>query len=134
MTTPTTWDDALDQTLADMRAIMLDRQAKYGPSNIAQQGLYGVITRASADKIARIKTALNGSVVAGEIVLDPIANGTEAADTFEDGLIDAANYLGPISLMLHRGWWNLPRKVNPLNPLTPFLAALATADLTSKTD
>ncbi len=106
---PTTWEAALDCCLADMRRIMVERQDKYGPSNIIQQGLYGVVTRASADKIARVKGALNGRLVRGEVVLDPIADGSEAADTFEDGLIDAANYLGPIALMLHRGWWTLPR-------------------------
>lgn len=107
---PSDWEEALDLVLSDMRKIMVDRQSKYGSSNIANQGLYGVITRASADKVARIKGALNGRVVAGEIVLDPIQDGSEAADTFEDGLLDAANYLGPIAIMLHRGWWGLPRR------------------------
>ena len=111
MPEPTTWDDALDACLAEMRAIMIERQSKYGPGNITAQGLFGVLTRASADKVARIKRALNGSIIAGEIVLDPILDGSDAADTFEDGLLDAANYLGPIALMLHRGWWTLPRKV-----------------------
>jgi hypothetical protein len=110
MNEPKTWDEAMEAVLEMQRSIMVERQAKYGPSNIANQGLYGVITRASADKIARIKGALNGRVVAGEIVLDPILDGTEAADTFEDGLLDAANYLGPIAIMLHRGWWGLPRR------------------------
>lgn len=109
MSEPKTWDDALDAVLAEMRTIMVERQAKYGPENIRQQGLYGVLTRAAADKVARIFRAINGKVVNGVVVLDPIDDGTEAADTFEDGLLDAANYFGPIALMVKRGWWDLPR-------------------------
>jgi len=108
-TEPKTWDEALDMIFAEMRSIMIERQAKYGPENIREQGLYGVITRASADKVARIQRAMNGKVVNGKVELDPIGPGTEAADTFEDGLLDAANYFGPIALMVHRGWWDLPR-------------------------
>lgn len=108
--TPATWDEALDTVLAEMRALMVARQAKYGPQNVRDQGLYGVITRAVADKVARILRALNGRVVNGRVELDPITD-AETQDTFEDGLFDAANYLGPIALMVHRGWWDLPRAV-----------------------
>ena len=107
---PQTWEEGLDKVLAEMRAIMVERQNKYGPENIKQQGLLGVLTRAQDDKIERIKGALNGSVVRGRVVLDPITDGEQADDTFEDGCLDAANYIGPIMLMLKRGWWNLPRK------------------------
>jgi hypothetical protein len=106
---PETWDAALDFVLLEMREIMLERQKKYGPENIRQQGLYGVVVRAASDKVQRIKRALNGRVVEGEIVLDPIDDGSDVADTFDDGLLDAANYLGPIALMVRRGWWDLPR-------------------------
>lgn len=109
VSSPETWEAALDQVLAEMRTIMIERQNKYGPQNIRDQGLYGVITRAVADKVARITTALNGRLVKGRVVLDPIVD-SEAQDTFEDGLFDAANYLGPIALMVYRGWWDLPRE------------------------
>lgn len=109
MRSPETWDEALDTVLAEMRQIMVDRQAKYGPENIRQQGLFGVIVRGAADKVARIQRALNGKVVEGQIILDPISDGTDLNDTFEDGLLDAANYFGPIALMVKRGWWDLPR-------------------------
>lgn len=109
---PTTWDEALDNVLTEMRSVMIERQAKYGPENIKQQGLLGVLTRAQDDKIERIKGALNGRVVRGRVLLDPISDGEEVTDTFDDGCIDAANYIGPIMLMLKRGWWSLPRKEN----------------------
>lgn len=107
---PTTWEEGLDAVLHEMRAIMVERQDKYGPENITQQGLLGVLTRAQDDKIERIKGALNGSVVRGRVVLDPIEDGSQTDDTFDDGCIDAANYIGPIMLMLKRGWWSLPRE------------------------
>lgn len=109
---PQTWDDALELALGTQHRVMLDRQAKYGPKNIAALGLHGVLSRALDDKGARIMGALNGRVVAGQIMLDPIAVGNDQADTFEDGLVDLANYSGPISLMLSRDWWGLPRRHN----------------------
>jgi hypothetical protein len=105
---PGTWEEALDRVLAEMREVMVERHNKYGPSNISEQGLYGVITR-SGDKFSRIRNSLTGRIVGGRIVLDPIPGG-EASDTFEDGLIDCSNYIGPIALMVHRGWWTLPRE------------------------
>lgn len=114
---PQTWDAAVDRCLAELRQVMLDRQAKYGPENIRQQGLYGVLTRGAADKTARIMHALNGRIVNGQIILDPIGLGADetfedslvADETFEDALIDAANYFGVIARMVLRGWWDLPR-------------------------
>lgn len=108
-TQPATWEAALDTVLAEMRAIMVDRQNKYGPTNITALGIHGVVSRALADKGARIMGALNGQVVRGRIVLNSVQDGSEAADTFEDGCFDAANYLGVIVPMLRRGWWSLPR-------------------------
>ena len=106
---PETWEDALNVALECQRRIMVDRQNKYGPTNIAQLGIFGVLSRAMADKMARLRGALNGRIVRGEVLLDPIAVGNDAADTFEDGLVDLANYSGPIGLMLSRDWWGLPR-------------------------
>jgi hypothetical protein len=125
VTSPTTWDDALDAVLAEMRALMIARQQKYGPQNVRDQGLYGVVTRAVADKVARILTALNGRVVNGRVVLDPIVD-AQADDTFEDGCLDASNYLGPIALMVHRGWWELPRKAVTVENVTGVTPNLST--------
>jgi hypothetical protein len=108
---PKTWDEAVEVVLEMQRQIMFQRQDKYGPQNILDQGLFGVVTRADADKMARIKRALNGRIINGQVILDPIDDGSDAADTFEDGCIDLANYMGPIAIMLRRGWWELPRRV-----------------------
>jgi len=124
MKTPLTWEEGLDAVLAEMRAVMVERQNKYGPSNILQQGLLGVLTRVKDDKMERIGGALNGKVVRGRVVLDPIT-GFDAEDTFEDGCVDAANYIGPIMLMLHRGWWTLPRDYDGDGPVPEREARLA---------
>ena len=95
MTQPETFEDALDTILAEMRAVMIERQLKYGPTNIQDCGKPGIAVRLS-DKAARLRHAwLNG-------------RGVDAPDeSVEDTLIDAANY-AVIGLLLRRGWWGLP--------------------------
>jgi hypothetical protein len=86
--------------------ILVERQNKYGSENISSQGVYGVVTRIGDDKLNRIRRALNGKVVNGRIILDPIPEG-ESTDTFEDAALDIANY-ALITLGLHRGLWGRP--------------------------
>lgn len=95
MSKPTTWEDSLDHILAEMRAVMIDRQRKYGHGNISTCGLPGIAVRLS-DKAARLRHAwLSGK-------------GSDVSDeSVADTLIDAANY-AVIGLMLMRGEWNLP--------------------------
>lgn len=95
MERPQTFEDALDTILAEMRAVMIDRQLKYGSTNILDCGKPGIAVRLS-DKAARLRHAwLNGK---GQGATD---------ESIEDTLIDAANY-AVIGLMLGRGWWGLP--------------------------
>jgi hypothetical protein len=86
--------------------LLVQRQTRYGPTNIDQQGPWGVLSRIANDKIARIKRAFNGQVVHGEIVLDPITD-TDTDESYEDALKDLVNY-GVILLLLHRGLWGKP--------------------------
>ena len=86
---------------------MLDRQKKYGAGNVTAQGLYGIATRLSADKVARLMKALNGKVVEGKVVLDPLSD--EFTDeSLDDTLMDIANY-SLIAWMLRHDYWTLPR-------------------------
>jgi hypothetical protein len=85
--------------------LLVERQKKYGPDNIAQQGLFGVFGRISNDKIQRLKRSLNGVVYNGDIVLDAIEDFED--ESFEDSLKDVANY-ALIMLALHRGVWGAP--------------------------
>lgn len=108
MDSPQTWDAAVEAFYAEAHAIMLDRQAKYGPANVTAQGLYGIATRLSADKIARLMKSLNGRVISGQVVLDEIEE--HADESFDDTLMDIANY-ALIAWMLRHNYWTLPRKV-----------------------
>lgn len=85
--------------------LLVERQRKYGPANIEQQGIPGIITRIKDDKLSRVKRALNGRIVNGEIYLDPIVDADD--ETFEDALLDIANY-ALIALALKRGVWGRP--------------------------
>jgi len=103
-----TWDEALDAFLAYQREVMVDRQAKYGPENVIAQGLYGIATRLAADKVARLMKSLNGTVVNGKVILDPVDD-THADESFDDTLVDIANY-ALIAWMLKHDYWRLPRR------------------------
>lgn len=49
-------EEWIDDSLAEVRKVMMERGAKYGPGNIAQFGDFGVLVRLS-DKLARIQSA-----------------------------------------------------------------------------
>lgn len=103
-TDPLTW--TFEQTFAriydEAFQVLLSRQAKYGPHNITQQGIYGVLTRIAHDKVQRVMRAIKGTLVDGVLHVD--VDSGEDEDTFEDGLIDIANY-ALICLALRRGVW-----------------------------
>ena len=86
-------------------ALLCDKQARYGDSNIEQLGLHGVISRIGNDKIARAKKFLNGKIVNGQVVLDPIPYDQD--ESLTDTLLDIANY-ALIAVALNRGLWGAP--------------------------
>ncbi|MDI3298280.1 MAG: nucleotide modification associated domain-containing protein [Bacillota bacterium] len=91
---PRTFEEALDSVIADARAVMIDRQRKYGSGNISAFGEIGVLVRAS-DKLERLKHFHLGG-------------GADAPDeSVDDTWIDLANY-ALIALLLRRGTWGLP--------------------------
>ena len=85
--------------------LLVERQRKYGPENIASLGMFGVFGRLADDKVERIRRSLNGTVKHGRIVLEPVDD--FADESFEDALKDIANY-ALILLALHRGLWGFP--------------------------
>ena len=93
MTQPETFEDALDTILAEMRAVMISKQADYGPGNIATFGEMGVLVRAS-DKLERLKHLI-------------MSNRKPNHESIDDAWLDLANY-GIIAQMIRRGWWGLP--------------------------
>lgn len=103
----TTFEDVAEGIYDELLELLVERQAKYGATNIEQQGLYGVLVRIRDDKISRIQRALNGRIEHGRVVLDGIDMTGEEGDTLEDAYKDLANY-AVISLMILRHQWGYP--------------------------
>lgn len=116
---PETFEEALDMALRDQRTIMVRRQNRYGPDNVRNLGLLGVLNRARQDKLGRIARVYEREYVRELCLMEgmppeivdqylPSYRSNFDDESLEDAHIDAANYLGPISLMLLRGHWGLP--------------------------
>ena len=97
------WQDAVDARFAEMRRIIEDRHFKYGPNNILDGGLHGLIVRAQ-DKLARIRRVHEGCSAFGPCV--PVQEYVDEARY--DAHTDLANYIGVIYPMLAEGDWLLP--------------------------
>jgi hypothetical protein len=85
--------------------LLCEKQKRYGNLNIEQLGIHGVISRIGNDKIARARKFLQGKVVDGQVVLDPLDQSTD--ESLADTLLDIANY-ALIAVALQRGLWGAP--------------------------
>lgn len=85
--------------------LLCEKQSRYGDSNIEQLGLHGVISRIGNDKIARARKFMQGKIVDGQVILDPLDEGTY--ESLADTLLDIANY-ALIAVALQRGLWGAP--------------------------
>lgn len=85
--------------------LLCEKQARYGDSNIEQLGLHGVISRIGNDKIARARKFMQGKIVDGQVILDPLDESTY--ESLADTLLDIANY-ALIAVALQRGLWGAP--------------------------
>lgn len=81
--------------------ILVGRQEKYGPKNILDAGVYGVVEQLR-NKVERASAQLHGSVVDGRVKLEPMDE--ETKKVFRDSLLDLANY-SIIALALAEGRW-----------------------------
>jgi len=93
---PTTWKEeplknAVREAYAAAYRIWCDRQAKYGPSNIAITGALGCYVR-SQDKLARLSMVYK--------------NGTKDTpdESIEDSWLDLLNY-AMMGYLCHKGQW-----------------------------
>ena len=101
---------------AEAFATLVERQRAYGPNNIAEAGVAGVLEQAR-NKVERASAQLTGRVEAGKIILDPMDGQTMA--TFHDSLIDLANY-AIITLALAEGNWIREMVLHPDRPTRPW--------------
>ena len=94
---PTTFEDALDAALNEVRETMIRKQRDYGVGNIAKFGEYGVVVRLS-DKIERLINLHN--------------SGNEPSnESLDDTWTDVIGY-GIIGKMLRADAWGLPLEEN----------------------
>lgn len=101
------FQDTVDAVLGEVRDLIVARQRTYGPDNIRQQGLFGIVNRIGNDKLARIRQRLNGSIVNGEIVLDEIELGSVDEPGFINDMADIIGY-GVCGILLARDEWGMP--------------------------
>ena len=100
-----TFEETFKEIYDEAYGLLCQKQARYGDSNIEQLGLHGVISRIGNDKIARAKKFLNGKIVNGQVLLDPIPEDQD--ESLTDTLLDIANY-ALIAVALNRGLWGAP--------------------------
>lgn len=93
MTQPKTFEEALDERLAECRRVMLAKQRDYGPGNISLWAEIGVAVRLT-DKVERLRNLLT-------------KNRKPSNESLRDTAVDIANY-GLILLKLLDGVWGLP--------------------------
>jgi hypothetical protein len=101
---------------AEAFGTLVQRQRAYGPTNIAEAGVAGVLEQAR-NKIERASAQLTGRVVSGKIVLDPMDGAAMA--TFHDSLVDLANY-AIITLALSENNWTRDMVLHPDRPTRPW--------------
>ena len=106
---PRTFEEAFGEIYEEAFNLLVDKQRRYGDSNIEQLGLHGVISRIAHDKTARAKKFLNGKIENGVVVLDKLPDGQD--ESMEDTLLDIANY-ALIAVALLRNEWGHPMKEN----------------------
>ena len=99
---PEHFEQALDLQLLALRDLMVDRQRKYGSTNITTSGVHGLLVRMS-DKLARIRHDHRNCLFSSCAEL-PAHPDEDALDAYRD----LANYAGIIYPMLVTGQWGLP--------------------------
>lgn len=90
---PTTFEEAFDSVIAEIRQLMLSKQHDYGHRNITDFGELGVLVRVN-DKINRLKNLQQSGKAPQN-------------ESIEDSWRDIVNY-GIIVLMLRKGTFELP--------------------------
>lgn len=100
-----TFEETFKEIYDEAYGLLCEKQARYGDSNIEQLGLHGVISRIGNDKIARARKFMQGKIVDGHVILDPLDEGTY--ESLADTLLDIANY-ALIAVALQRGLWGAP--------------------------
>jgi len=106
---PKTFNEAVDLVTGLMSDIAKDRQREYGPENILAIGIQGCLSRATKDKLSRIRNQIIDVQLGkdGEVQLTFHPDALDSP-LFWDAFIDAGNYIGVLPIMLLKDWLTLP--------------------------
>jgi hypothetical protein len=88
--------------LREVFEVFKAKQQKYGPGNIAELGLTGILSRLSSDKYQRLKRIIPQVQAVHDAGKDWADD--DDVETVTDSLLDAADYPA-IMLAYFRGWW-----------------------------
>ena len=108
---PKTFNEAVELVTGLMSDIAKDRQREYGPENILAIGIQGCLSRATKDKLSRIRNQVVDVELGkdGEVKLTFKPEALESP-LFWDAFVDAGNYITVLPIMLLKGWLTLPLK------------------------
>lgn len=98
---PKTFEEGIDEVLAELRKILIAKNKDYGPHNIGKAGVRGVLIRAG-DKMSRLENLYG--LIDGSWKIK-----TQNFESITDTWLDLVNY-GIIALMLLRNTWGLPHE------------------------
>lgn len=107
MNEPKSFDEALEQVLKEMGTVLKQKNKDYGPFNILETGIQGVLIRAS-DKMSRLKNLYG--------VTDGSWQPKQGHyESIQDTWLDLANY-AIIAQLLLKNAWGLPHKEDLVDP------------------
>ncbi|WP_051585995.1 nucleotide modification associated domain-containing protein [Caldanaerobius polysaccharolyticus] len=89
----TTFNQAVDAVMQELKELLIAKQHDYGPNNILEFGEFGVLVRLN-DKVSRLK----------HLIMDKL---TPKNESIEDTWKDIANY-AIIGIMLRRCLFGFP--------------------------
>lgn len=87
-----TFEDGIDEVLAELRATLISKQREYGPSNILDFGDFGILVRTN-DKIGRLKNLYKNDI-------------QPKNESVDDSWLDNAGY-SILALMYRNGTFEL---------------------------
>lgn len=88
-----TFEDGIDEVLAEIRTTLISKQREYGPSNILDFGDFGILVRTN-DKVGRLKNLYRNNI-------------KPENESIDDSWLDNAGY-SILALMYRRGTFTLP--------------------------
>ena len=94
------FEDAVDQVLADVKAVLVSHNKKYGPNNISDFGEMGIVIRLN-DKLHRLKQWY--------FEADNRARENTPDESLNDTWTDIEGYAA-IAMMVRHDIWGLPMK------------------------